>query len=147
MFVENRASVVAMRCVAICQTELLIRMVDESLGHRFDLEFLVESRTLARRLHEHGLNVSAGELKRTDTYLKADITPGTCVIVEDGGTRGIRKILECLRDAGAALVYVVGVGAADAHRHEEEFRAFFPEVNYLPMAELFGQPQIGRAHV
>jgi nanoRNase/pAp phosphatase (c-di-AMP/oligoRNAs hydrolase) len=129
-----------MRCVAICQTELLIRMVDESLGHRFDLEFLVESRTLARRLHEHGLQVSTGQLKRTDTYLKADITPGTCVIVEDNATRGIRKILECLRDAGAALVYVVGVGTEDAHRHEEEFRAFFPEVNYLPMAELFGQP-------
>ena len=113
-----------MRCVAICQTELLIRMVDESLGHRFDLEFLVESRTLARRLHEHGLQVSTGQLKRTDTYLKADITPGTCVIVEDNATRGIRKILECLRDAGAALVYVVGVGTEDrSEEHTSELQS------------------------
>jgi len=130
-----------MRCIAVCQTELLIRMLDEALESSFEVvEFLVESKPLARKLHDAGLNVFAGDPHRTDTYLKADVTPATCVIVEDTGKRGMRKTLEAIRDAGAALVYVVGIGCGDAHKHEEELRVFFPEVNFLPVAELFGQP-------
>jgi nanoRNase/pAp phosphatase (c-di-AMP/oligoRNAs hydrolase) len=130
-----------MRCIAVCQTELLIRMLDEALESSFEvLEFLVESKPLARKLHDAGLNVAPGDPHRTDTYLKADVTPATCVIVEDTGKRGMRKTLEAIRDAGAALVYVVGIGCGDAHKHEEELRAFFPEVNFLPMGDLFGQP-------
>ena len=74
-----------MRCLAVCQTELAIRMLDEILLPSFEVEFLVESKPLARRLHDSGLNVTAGDLRRTDTYLKADLTPGTCVVVEDNG--------------------------------------------------------------
>src|SRR5947207_4480565 len=130
-----------MRCIAVCQTELLIRMLDEALESSFEVvEFLVESKPLARKLHDAGLNVFAGDPHRTDTYLKADVTPATCVIVEDTGKRGMRKTLEAIRDAGAALVYVIGIGCGDAHKHEEELRVFFPEVNFLPVAELFGQP-------
>jgi nanoRNase/pAp phosphatase (c-di-AMP/oligoRNAs hydrolase) len=129
-----------MRCVAVCQTELLIRMLDEALMPSFDVEFLVESKPLARKLHDAHLNVFTGDPRRTDTYLKADITPATCVIVEETAKRSLRRILEAIRDAGAALVYVIGIGRADAHKHEEELRAIFPEVNYLPIAELFGQP-------
>ena len=129
-----------MRCLAVCQTELVIRMLDEALVPSFEVEFLVESKPLARRLHDADLNVFSGDPRRTDTYLKADITPATCVIVEDSGKRSLRKILEAIRDAGATLVYVIGVGCGDAHKHEDELRTFFPEVNYLPLAELFGQP-------
>src|ERR1044071_6769779 len=129
-----------MRCVAVCQTELLIRMLDEALMPSFEVEFLVESKPLARKLHDAHLNVLTGDPRRTDTYLKADITPATCVIVEETAKRSLRKILEAIRDAGAALVYVIGIGRADAHKHEEELRAIFAEVNYLPIAELFGQP-------
>src|SRR5919204_69888 len=102
-----------MRCVAVCQTELLIRMLDEALTPSFEVEFLVESKPLARKLHDAHLNVFSGDPRRTDTYLKADITPATCVIVEDSGKRSLRKILEAIRDAGAALVYVIGVGGFD----------------------------------
>src|SRR5436190_6689041 len=129
-----------MRCLAVCQSELVIRMLDEALVPSFEIEFLVESKPLARRLHEAGLNVFSGDPHRTDTYLKADVTPATCVIVEDTGKRGMRKTLEAIRDAGATLVYVIGIGCGDAHKHEEELRVFFPEVNFLPVAELFGQP-------
>src|SRR5882672_9931383 len=129
-----------MRCLAVCQTELVIRMLDESLMPSFEVEFLVESKPVARRLHDEGLNVSYGDPRRTDTYLKADITPATCVIVEDNGKRSLRKILEAIRDAGATLVYVLGVGADDPHKREEELRTIFPEVNYLAIAELFGAP-------
>ncbi|HTI40675.1 MAG TPA: DHH family phosphoesterase [Vicinamibacterales bacterium] len=129
-----------MRCLAVCQTELLIRMLDEALAPSFEVEFLVESKPLARKLHDADLTVHTGDPKRTDTYIKADITPATCVIVEDTGKRGMRKTLEAIRDAGATLVYVVGIGQGDAHKHEEELRVYFPEVNYLAIADLFGQP-------
>ena len=105
-----------MRCLAVCQTELVVRMLDESLMPSFEVDFVVESKPLARRLHDAGLHVSSADPRRTDTYLKADITPGTCVIVEDSGKRSLRRILESIRDAGATLVYVLGVGAAATTR-------------------------------
>jgi nanoRNase/pAp phosphatase (c-di-AMP/oligoRNAs hydrolase) len=129
-----------MRCLAVCQTELVIRVLDESLVPSFDVDFLVESKPLARRLHDAGMHVSCADPRRTDTYLKADITPATCVIVEDSGKRSLRKILEAIRDAGASLVYVIGVGVTEPRKYEEELREFFPEVNYLSIAELFGAP-------
>jgi nanoRNase/pAp phosphatase (c-di-AMP/oligoRNAs hydrolase) len=129
-----------MKCLAVCQTELAIRMLDEILLPSFEVEFLVENKPLARRLHDSGLNVTAGDLRRTDTYLKADITPGTCVVVEDNGRRSLRKALEAIWDAGGTLVYVLGVGTSDSQRREEELKAQFPELNYLSLAELFGGP-------
>ena len=129
-----------MRCLAVCQTELAIRMLDEILLPSFEVEFLVESKPLTRRLHESGLNVTAGDLRRTDTYLKADLTPGTCVVVEDNGKRSLKKILEAIWDAGGTLVYVLGIGAPQTHKREEELKALFPELNYLALSELFGGP-------
>ncbi len=35
-----------MRCLAVCQTELVIRMLDESLMPSFEVDFLVESKRL-----------------------------------------------------------------------------------------------------
>jgi nanoRNase/pAp phosphatase (c-di-AMP/oligoRNAs hydrolase) len=129
-----------MRCLAACQTELAIRMLDEILLPSFEVEFLVESKPLARRLHDSGLNVAYGDFKRTDTYLKADLTPGTCVVVEDSGRKSLRKVLEAIWDAGGTLVYVVGVGAPHTREREEELKAKFPELNYLALSELFGGP-------
>src|SRR5918992_2134244 len=131
-----------MRCLAVCQTELAIRMLDEILLPSFEVEFLVESKPLARRLHDNGLNVTAGDLRRTDTYLKADLTPGTCVVVEDNGKRSLKKVLEAIWDAGGTLVYVLGVGAPHTRKREEELKALFPELNYLALSELFGGPLI-----
>jgi len=136
-----------MRCLAVCQTELVVRMLDTALRSSFDLEFLVESRPLARRLHEAGLEATAGNPQRTDTYLKADLSPNTCIIVEDGGRPGLKKTLSAVRDAGGTLVYVLGTAAASARR-EDEIRAAYPEVSYLSLAELFGVPlvtEVGRS--
>jgi nanoRNase/pAp phosphatase (c-di-AMP/oligoRNAs hydrolase) len=115
-------------------------MLDEVLLNNFDIEFLVESKPLAKRLHENGLNVSAGDFKRTDTYVKADLSPGTCVVVEDDGRHSLKRVLESIWDAGATLVYVLGIGATHAREREEELKAQFPELNYLSLAELFGGP-------
>src|SRR5215213_3381921 len=129
-----------MRCLAVCQTELAIRMLDEILLPSFEVEFLVESKPMARRLHDAGLSVVAGDLRRTDTYVKADLTPGTCVVVEDNGRKSLRKLLDAVWDAGGTLVYVLGVGTSDSQKREEELKSQFPELNYLSLPELFGGP-------
>jgi len=137
-----------MRCLAVCQTELVVRMLETAMVSSFETEFLVESRPLARRLHDAGINASAGDLKRVDTYLKADLSPTTCVIVEDNHRPGLKKALAAISDAGGTLVYVLGLGAGAGSRREDELRAAFPEVFYLTMSELFGGPlvtQIGRS--
>jgi nanoRNase/pAp phosphatase (c-di-AMP/oligoRNAs hydrolase) len=129
-----------MRCLAVCQTELVIRMLDEILLPSFEVEFLVEAKPLARRLHDAGVNVVAADPRRTDTYLKADVTPGTCIIVEDNGRRSLKKILDAIRDAGGTLVYVLGVGISDFRKREEDLKSQYPDLYYLALSELFGGP-------
>ena len=91
-----------MRCLAVCQTELAIRMLDEILLPGFEIEFIVENRPVARRLHDAGIDVIAGDPRHIDTWVKADLTPGTCVVVEDNGRVGGvgSAIAQALRDAG-----------------------------------------------
>src|SRR5499427_3199118 len=129
-----------MQCLAVCQDELVIRMLDEILLPGFEVEFIVENRPLARRLHEAGVTVTAGDPRRTETWLKADLGPSTCVIIEDNGKRNPKKTLEAVRDAGGTLVYVLGIGPQSAGRREDEFHAEFPDVAFLSMAQLFGGP-------
>src|SRR4051794_21323056 len=129
-----------MRCLAVCQDELVIRMLDEILLPGFEVEFIVENRPVARRLHDAGVTVTTGDPRRTDTWLKADIGPGTCVIVEDNGRRSLKRILEAVRDAGGTLVYVLGIGAGSSNERADEYRQEFPDVAYLSMSELFGGP-------
>jgi nanoRNase/pAp phosphatase (c-di-AMP/oligoRNAs hydrolase) len=129
-----------MRCLAVCQDELVIRMLDEILLPGFQIEFIIEKGPVARRLHDAGIDVITGDPRHLETWVKADLTPGTCVIVEDNGRRNPKKILEAVRDAGGTLVYVLGIGTASTTKREEEFHAAFPDVSYLSMSELFGGP-------
>ena len=76
-----------MRVFAVCQDELVIRSLDDVLQPSFEVDFLVESRPIARRLHEAGIRITAGDPRRVDTYLKADISPSTCFIVENNGRK------------------------------------------------------------
>lgn len=66
-----------MRCLAVCQDELVIRMLDQILAPSVEVEFLVESRTLARKLQDAELPVATGDIRRTDTYIRADVSPQT----------------------------------------------------------------------
>ena len=124
-----------MRCLAVCQTELVGRLLYAVLSPRVDLELIVESRALARRLHDAGATVLTADPKRVDTFVKADLLPTTSVIVEDAHQRSLRKVLDAVRHAGGALVYVLGVGGDDAAR-ATAFRAEFPEVTSITLAEL-----------
>jgi nanoRNase/pAp phosphatase (c-di-AMP/oligoRNAs hydrolase) len=129
-----------MRCVAVCQDELVIRLLDESLRPGFDVEFIVESKPIARRLHDAGIHATVGDPRRPDTYLKADIGPSTCVIIEDNARRSLKRTLEAVRDAGGTLVYALYSGPGASAKREEEFHSEFPDVTYLSMSELFGVP-------
>jgi len=124
------------RVYAICQDELVIRTLDAVLLPSFEIEFLVESRPLARRLHDAGIQVTIGDPRRVDTYLKADLSPSTCFIIEETGRRSIRKIVSAVRDAGGTLIYVLRTGNHAAGKAAESLRTEFPDITDMDLAEL-----------
>jgi nanoRNase/pAp phosphatase (c-di-AMP/oligoRNAs hydrolase) len=123
------------RVFAVCQDELVIRSLDEVLRPSFEVDFLVESRPLARRLHEADIDIAAGDPRRIDTYLKADISPSTCFIVQNNGRRSVRKILSAIRDAGGTLTYVLHTGPRNP-KAADELRAEFTDLADIELAEL-----------
>jgi nanoRNase/pAp phosphatase (c-di-AMP/oligoRNAs hydrolase) len=123
------------RVLAICQDELVIRSLDDVLLPSFEVDFLVESRPLARRLHDAGIRITAADPRRIDTYLKADISPSTCFIIEDNGRRSIHKVVSAVRDAGGTLIYVMHTGPRNT-RMSEAAREALTDVTHMDMAEL-----------
>jgi nanoRNase/pAp phosphatase (c-di-AMP/oligoRNAs hydrolase) len=121
------------RVFAICQDELVIRSLDEVLLPSFEVDFLVENRAAARRLHDAGLPVIAGDPRKIDTYLKADISPSTCFIVEDNGRKSVKRIVSAIRDAGGTLIYVLHTRNG---RNAEAVRSTMPDVTHMDLAEL-----------
>jgi nanoRNase/pAp phosphatase (c-di-AMP/oligoRNAs hydrolase) len=125
----------------------VVRLLDAVLSPSYELEVLVEGPALASRFHETSLNVIVGDAKRVDTYVRADITPATCVIVEDNGRRSLRKVIQAIRAAGGTLIWVLGTTPEDSER-ADALKSSFPEVNSLTLAELTGpalQTELGRS--
>ncbi len=116
-----------------------MRTLHQVLSPSFDVEFLVESRPLARRLIDEGLRATVSDCTRCDSYVKVDLTPSTCVIVEDTGRRSLKRLIGAVRDAGGTLTYVVSTGAST--RRAEEVKAAFPDVFTLTLAQLLA-PQL-----
>ena len=123
-----------MKCLAVCQDELLIRTLHQVLAPTFPVEFLVENRTLGRRLHDNGLPISLADPKRCDAFLKVDLSPSDCVIIQDTHRKGLGRVIDAARDAGGTLIYVLGT-RPDPER-EAELKDQFPDVTYLTLAEL-----------
>jgi len=123
------------RALAVCQDELVIRTLARVLSGAFDIEFLVESRSLARRLVEDGLAVTAADPKRVDSYLRADLSPNTCVIIADDGRRSLKRVVTAIRDAGGSLLYVLHL-AGRGRRGQDDLRAVVPEITHLDLAAL-----------
>jgi nanoRNase/pAp phosphatase (c-di-AMP/oligoRNAs hydrolase) len=123
------------RVLAICQDELLIRALDAVLLPSFEVDFLVDSRPLARRLHDAGVQVITGDPRRVDTYLKADISPSTCFIVEDNARRSVKKIVSAVRDAGGTLIYLLHTGSRNG-KSADGVRTALSDVTHLELAEL-----------
>ena len=90
-----------MRCLAVCQDELVIRMLDEILLPGFEVEFIVESRPLARRLHDAGVN---GHRRRSPPHRHLPQgRPRPRAPASSSRTTAAaacKKILEAVRDAG-----------------------------------------------
>lgn len=82
------------------------------------------------------MEVFAADPRRVDTYLKQDITPNTCFIVEDNSRRSIKKILEAARDAGGTLIYVLHTGKRHANARLEAARPDTGDVTHFDLAEL-----------
>jgi nanoRNase/pAp phosphatase (c-di-AMP/oligoRNAs hydrolase) len=136
-----------MRCLAVCHTELVVRLLDAVLSPGYELDVLVESPALAGRFDEVKFGVRVGDAKRVDTYVRADLTPGNCVIVEDNGRRALRKVIQAIRAAGGTLIWVLGTTPEDSKR-ADALKSSFPEINSLTLAELTGPPlqlELGRA--
>src|SRR4051812_3799074 len=125
-----------MRVFAICQDELVIRSLDTVLLPSFEVDFLVESRPLARRLHDAGIAVTAGDPRRIDTYLKADISPSTCFILEDTGRRSMKKLVDAVRGAGGTLIYVLHTGKRGTNGRADAAKDELAEVTHLDLSEL-----------
>ncbi|MCC6162824.1 MAG: DHH family phosphoesterase [Acidobacteria bacterium] len=128
-----------MKCLAVCQTDLVMRALHAALGSTFDVEFLVDNRQLARRLGEEGLKITAADCSRCDSYVKADLAPSTCVIIEDTGKRSIKRLISAVRDAGGTLTYVVSTGAST--KRADEAKTAFPDIFTLTLGDLLG-PQL-----
>ena len=125
-----------MRALAICQNELVIRTLHQVLTGAFEVDFLTDSRALSKRLSEEGLPIVMGDLKRVDTYVKADVSPSVCVLIEDDGRRSLKKIVASVRDAGGSLIYILRIGGAKRRKSGEDVCSAFPEVTDLDFGEL-----------
>jgi nanoRNase/pAp phosphatase (c-di-AMP/oligoRNAs hydrolase) len=124
------------RALAVCQDELVIRLLHRVLSGAFEVDFLVESRSLGRRLLDDGIPVTVSDPTKVDSYLRADLSPTTCVIVEDTGRRGLKRVVTAIRDAGGSLLYVLRGSKGQDRKGQEELRAIMPEITHLDLAEL-----------
>jgi nanoRNase/pAp phosphatase (c-di-AMP/oligoRNAs hydrolase) len=135
------------RALAVCQDELVIRTLHRVLAGAFDVQFLVENRPLARRLVEDGVSATVADPGRMDSYLRADLNPTTCVIIEDNGRKSLKRIVTAIRDAGGSLLYILQVGRSN-RKSQDELRALVPEITHLDLAELLSAPlttELGRS--
>ncbi len=125
-----------MKCLAVCQDELVIRILARAIGPALDVEFLVTDRLLARRLHDAEITVHVGNPCKVESYLRAEIDPSTCLLVEDSGRRSPRPTVETIRNAGGTLIYLLDVGHPFSPKRQEAQRSRFPEVGHLALADL-----------
>ena len=126
-----------MKCLAVCQDERIIRLLARTLKSRLDVEFVVEDPTLGRRLGDVGIEVHVGSPRRVDTYLKADIGPATCVLVEDSPRRSPGRTIETIQDAGATLVYLLDTEEPRSPKRQEQRRQLTASgVTRLALADL-----------
>jgi nanoRNase/pAp phosphatase (c-di-AMP/oligoRNAs hydrolase) len=112
------------------------------------MEFMVESRPMARRLVDDGIPATVADPRRLDSYVRADLTPSTVVIVEDGGRKSLKRIVTAIRDAGGSLLYVLHLAGEPSRKGQEELRAVVPEITHLDLAELLTQSltnELGRS--
>ena len=137
-----------MKCLAVCQDELVIRLLARALAPSLlEVEFLVEDRLLARRLHDTSATIHVGDTRKVETYVRLDVGPGTAVLVEEAVRRSPRRAVEAIRDAGGTLVYLLDVGHPSNPKRLESLRTRLPEVTRLSLGELLHGSLAGTLHL
>lgn len=137
-----------MRCVAVCQTAVVARNLHRALATSVDLHVMLRERVVARRLHESDLSVHVADPQRVDSYLKLEVDPSTCVIVEDDGRHSLRRVLPAILDAGATLVYVLLMEDNPRRTRTADWQHEFPEVQLIRLSDLLRQSlltELGRS--
>ena len=124
-----------MQCVAVCRDVLMVKALHRALASNLDIQFLIGSRAAAGRLAALGIEARVADPSEARSYLEAGVTPATCLIVEDDGTRDLQPLLQAMTDAGAKLVYVLSVGDHSDTR-ADTWRSTFPDVAIFSVANL-----------
>ena len=125
-----------MRCVGVCQTAVVARNLQRALATSVDLHVLLGDRAVARQLHDSGLAVHVADPHRVDSYLKMDVDPTTCVIVEEDGRHSLKRVLPAILDAGATLVYVLVIDDKPPSARRIDWQHDFPDVNLIRLSDL-----------
>ena len=123
-----------MNCVAVCHDDLIVMTLHEALAPTLDIEFLVEERPQERRLSSGGIPTRVGDPYQIKTYLQANVTAATCLIVEDNGRRNIQAILEAAAGSGMSMFYVLLVG--NRKYDPSKNTSATPTVSTLTLSEL-----------
>ena len=116
-----------MRCLAVCHTELVGRLLDAVLtpsvrARSPGREPGAGPALRRRRLRRH---VSATPSGSTPTSAPTSL-PAPASSSKTTAARSLRKVLEAVRDAGGALVWVLGTSPEDADRADGAARRRFP---------------------
>ena len=125
-----------MRCVAVCQTTQVARNLWQALVPDLDVEVIVKNKTLYRQLHNAGVSVRVADPRRIDSYVKCDVGPATCVILEDDGQHSVKRPLQAILDAGAVLVYVLTATGNNKSARVNDWRTDFPDVSPISLSHL-----------
>ena len=111
-----------MKCVAVCQIIQVARNLWKDRVQELDFEIIVKNRTLSRQLHNDGVSVRVADPWRIDTYVKCNVGPATCVILEDDGQHSVKRPLRAIVDAGAVLVYALTATGSKTSSRVNEWR-------------------------
>ena len=91
-----------MKCVAVCKDPLVAKALHRALSPSLDLEFFLTDRNgRPQTARCRSARTCGPDPRRVDSYVKANVTAATIVIIEDNGKRGLRRILRAVIDAGA----------------------------------------------
>ena len=123
-----------MNCVAVCQDDVIVKTLHGALSSAFDIGFLVKDQTQGRRLSNAGIQTLVGDPHHAKTYVQANVTADTCIIVEDTGRTNIRAIVDAATEAGTSLVYVLLL--EDRKDGPTSDTITPPNVNTLKLSEL-----------
>ena len=131
-----------MRCLAVCHTELVVRLVEAVLASSYELDVLVGSPG-ARRLGSTTLaSASPLAMRSVSIPTSADDSPPPAPASSSKTTaaRSLRKVIQAIRAAGGTLIWVLGTTPEDAER-ADALKSSFPEVNSVTLAEFSGPPR------